>query len=212
MNLKACAFAVAVLFAVSLPAAAASLEEILNPKTGKVIYVIGKGGKNKNAGTKDKPMKNIDKAMAKAEAGDTIVVAEGTFKGTFGVGFWEMPKSMSLYGGFNRDFSARNPKKHLTILQPGADRFSKAPKKHMLFSKNNFEPTHPMVVDGFVFEQGQMNPYEGDKGKPAGVETGMMKVGAGSMNPNATCVTLFGSHLTVTNNLFVNHLKPLFIG
>lgn len=185
-------------------AAAADLSEILNPKTGKVIYVIGKGGKNKNPGTKDKPMKNIDKAMAKADSGDTIVVAEGRYKGTFGVGYWEMTKAVSLYGGFSRDFSARNPAKHLTILQPGPDRFSKAPKKHLLFSTNNFEPKHPIVVDGFVFDQGQMNPYESTKGKPEGVETGMMKVGAGSGNPNATCVSLFGADLTVTNNLFVN--------
>ncbi|MBW1872748.1 MAG: right-handed parallel beta-helix repeat-containing protein [Deltaproteobacteria bacterium] len=32
----------------------------------------------------------------------------------------------------------------------------------------------------------------------------MMKVGAGSRNPNATCLTLFGADLTVTNNTFVN--------
>jgi uncharacterized protein DUF1565 len=202
--LRKLSFAALFLFAAAQAAAAADLKEILNPKTGKVIYVIGKGGKNKNPGTKEKPMKNIDKAMAKAESGDTIVVAEGTFKGTFGVGFWEITKSVNLYGGFNRDFSARNPAKHLTVLQPGQDRFSKAPKKHMFFTKNNFEPKHPIVVDGFVFEQGQMNPYESSQGKPEGVETGMMKVGAGSRNPNATCVTLFGADLTVSNNVFVN--------
>ncbi|MBW2703792.1 MAG: right-handed parallel beta-helix repeat-containing protein [Deltaproteobacteria bacterium] len=202
--LRGFSFAALFLFAGAQTASASDLKEILNPKSGKVIYVIGKGGKNKNPGTKDKPMKNIDKAMAKAASGDTIVVAEGTFKGTFGVGFWEMTKAVKLYGGFNRDFSARNPVKHLTLLQPGPERFSKAPKKHMLFSKNNFEPKHPIVVDGFVFEQGQMNPYEKTQGKPEGVETGMMKVGAGSANPNATCVTLFGSDLTVSNNLFVN--------
>ncbi|MBW1872747.1 MAG: DUF1565 domain-containing protein [Deltaproteobacteria bacterium] len=159
-NLRNFSLAALLLFAAAQTATAADLKEILNPKTGKVIYVIGKGGKNKNPGTKEKPMKNIDKAMAKAESGDTIVVAEGTFKGTFGVGFWEMTKSVNLYGGFKRDFSARNPIKHLTVLQPGQDRFTKAPKKHMIFTKNNFEPKHPIIVDGFVFEHRKVSRPE----------------------------------------------------
>ncbi len=184
--------------------ASGDLEKILKPATGKVIYVLGKGGKNKNPGTKAEPMKNIDKALAKAAAGDTIVVAEGRFKGTFGIGTWEMTLPVKMYGGFKKDWSERDPTKYLTLLQPESDRFEKAPGKHMLWTKNNFDPTHPIVVDGFVFESGEMIPYQSGKGQPEGVETGMMKVGAGSRNPHATCLKLFGGDLIVRNNTFIN--------
>ena len=56
-----------------------------NP-VGNVIYVRAEKGKNKNPGTRDAPMKNLDKAMDKAEDGDTIAVAGGRYTGTLGAG------------------------------------------------------------------------------------------------------------------------------
>ena len=41
------------------------------------IYVSLETGKNKNAGTKEAPLKNLWKALEQAEHGDTIHLAEG---------------------------------------------------------------------------------------------------------------------------------------
>ena len=94
MNSRLLPFFAAVLFIPSI-ASAADLSAITAPKSGKAIFVAEKG-KNKNAGTMDAPLKNIDKAIAKAKPGDTIVIAEGRYKGTFSVGLWELDKDLHI--------------------------------------------------------------------------------------------------------------------
>ena len=50
-------------------------------QASRIIFVI-KSGSNKNDGSKEAPMKNIDKAIAKAGPGDEIRIAQGTYMGT----------------------------------------------------------------------------------------------------------------------------------
>src|SRR5690606_23924495 len=114
---------------------AQSLADILEPKAGRTWFVSEKGD-NKAEGTKAAPLKNLDKALGKAAAGDTIAGAEGTYRGTFDVGLWEIDKDVKLYGGFSADFSARNPVKHATLLQPDASRFDKSGVKPMIYLKD----------------------------------------------------------------------------
>ncbi len=176
--------------------------DMLQPKSGKVIYVSPKG-KNKNDGTAAAPMKNIDKAIAKAKAGDTIAVAEGRYKGTFSVGLWELDKDLHIYGGFAKDFKSRDVQKHITLLQPDNTRFDKSGVKPFFAGKQNFK-FKDLVIDGFVFEQGEMTPYEKSKGKPDGVETGMMRIGPGMKNPDTPCLNLQGDNIRIRHNVFVN--------
>lgn len=51
------------------------------------IYVSKETGKNSNAGTKEAPLKNIEKAAEKAQPGDKIYVAEGNYFGLRDKGF-----------------------------------------------------------------------------------------------------------------------------
>lgn len=190
---------------IALPApsaVAASLDSILKPKTGKVIYVRRKKAKNKNPGTKDAPMKNLDKAIEKAKPGDTIVVAGGRYKGAFGVGLWEIDKDLHLYGGFNKDFTERDVQKFPTLLQPDNKRFNKSGVKPFVSTENRFK-AKDLVIDGFVFDHGEMTPYD-KKGQPKGVSTGMMKVGPGSKNPATACLNLQGVNIRIRNNVFAN--------
>lgn len=184
------------------PAAAQSVAEILKPKSGKVIFVRKKGGKNKNPGTKDAPMKALDKALEKSKPGDTIVVAGGRYKGTFGVGVWEIGHNVRIYGSFDESFTKRSTKTP-TVLMPAKDRFDKSGVKPFMTSKPNVNLTD-FVIDGLVFDAGEMTPYEASKGKPEGVATGMMKIGPGSKNPEGFCLALRGGNLKVKNNVFVN--------
>ncbi len=206
MNLKTQAIAMALTAWCGFAPASAQAEtvaEILKPATGKVIFVRKKKAKNKNPGTKDAPMKNLDKAMAKAKEGDTIVVAGGRYKGTFGVGFWHFDKGIKLYGGFDNDFTKRDFVNTPTLLQPAEDRISKGKGEWIIRNKENTNVTG-VVVDGFVFDSGFMNPYMPEKGKPEGVETGMMKVGPGSKNPTSPSLVLQGNDFVIRNNVFVN--------
>lgn len=48
------------------------------------IYVSLDAGKNKNAGTKEAPLKNLWKALEAANDGDTIHLAKGVYPGKIG--------------------------------------------------------------------------------------------------------------------------------
>lgn len=173
---------------------------------GKTIYVSPTGN-NANDGTdKSAPMKELDKALAKAADGDRINMAEGFYTGTFGVGYWEIEKPVQIYGGYNADFSARDPFKYLTVLQPPADAFDKSASRNVMDMK---KPLNGVIIDGLVFEGGLKTPYSNDPdpkkaGKCDGCETGMMLVGPGQKNPEGVMLVLHGNNHIVRNCVFVN--------
>jgi hypothetical protein len=173
---------------------------------GKTIYVSPVGN-NANDGTdKTNPMKELDKALAKASDGDRINMAEGTYTGTFGVGYWEIDKPVQIYGGYSSDFSERNPFRYLTVLQPPVDAFDKSANRNVLDMK---KPLSGVVVDGLIFDGGLKTPYSNDPdpkkaGKCEGCETGMMLVGPGQKNPEGVMLVLYGNNHVVRNCIFVN--------
>ncbi len=82
------------------------------------IYVCA--GKNGN-GSMTNPYGTIANAMDMGfYAGDVIHVAEGVYYGKGGSGKWVIDKiNITLVGGYNQDFSERNPWKYQTILIRG---------------------------------------------------------------------------------------------
>jgi hypothetical protein len=92
---------------------------ILYPVFAKDIYVkAGESGK----GTKESPYGDLWKAMEKAIRGDVIHVTEGTYtgKGDSGAFIAKVPH-LTLAGGYNGNFSERNPFKYQTILKRAED-------------------------------------------------------------------------------------------
>ena len=88
-----------VIFAVATTAFCASAKD---------VYVSLSSGKNKNAGTKEAPFKNIWKAVEKAQPGDVIHVAEGNYPGKMKCGWVQLDKPVSLIGGYSSDFSVHS--------------------------------------------------------------------------------------------------------
>lgn len=183
--------------------------KILNPGGGKVIYVSAKNGDNKNPGTKEQPVKNIDKALKMVSDGDTVAVAEGVYSGTFGIGYLESTKAVKLYGSFSSDFTKRDITKFTTLFQPDNAAGGKA-RKALLSFKGKVDG---VVVDGFVFDMGERNSYSPNEGKPDGVASGMLLLPpqkAGSQNPTVTeaCISIPSAapagNVTISNNLFTN--------
>jgi hypothetical protein len=201
-----------ILFVFVSSAAAEDISKILNPAEGKVIFVSISTGKNQDPGTKDQPMKNIDKAVKKAAAGDVIAVAEGTYSGTRGCGYIIGDKPVKMYGSFSTDFSKRDIIKHTTLFQPLNQ---KSQRKAMLTFQNNVDG---IVIDGFVFDMGARNSYHDTEGKPKDVDTGMLllpprKNTAKNEKATVTEQCLYirtspkGGNITVRNNVFVNGAK-----
>ncbi|MCQ2389801.1 MAG: DUF1565 domain-containing protein [Kiritimatiellae bacterium] len=142
------------------------------------IYVSLDAGKNKNPGTKESPLKNLWKALEKAEHGDVIHVAEGIYPGKMKQSWFKIDKAVSIIGGYAKDFSARQPLVHKTMFQALNDNNDKKGNGlgvfHVEFDHTKPEPDGVnMVFDGLIFDEGFANSYHETKGKPEGFDTGM---------------------------------------
>ena len=175
------------------------------------LYVSKNTGKNSNTGAKDAPFKNLQKALDVAAAGDKIHVAEGNYFGLMDKGYLEMKKPVEIYGGYAADFSARSPLKHRTLVMPPASSNGTANSKALLNIELQNENNANLVIDGLIFDKGDSNAYHASDGKPAGVETGMLRhppeggVGGviGSKNPILKGV-VGGGKMLIQNCVFNN--------
>ena len=185
--------------------------------SAKDIYVSLSSGKNKNAGTKESPLKNIWKAVEKSQPGDVIHVAEGNYPGKMKCGWVQLDKPVSLIGGYSPDFTVRDPLKHKTMFQPKNDQNDKKGSAMALLRidfKN--QKGFKMLIDGLIFDDGFASSYHETKGKPEGFDTGMWLEGP-AMNklrdkfPSANRYSLFATlgygtagELEIRNCTFVN--------
>ena len=81
------------------------------------IYVSLSTGKNKNAGTKEAPLKNLWKALENAADGDTIHLAEGVYPGKMKQNWFLIDKAVSILGGYSKELAERTPLEHKTRLK-----------------------------------------------------------------------------------------------
>ncbi len=146
--------------------------------TAADLYVSLAKGKNKNAGTKEAPYKNLWKALSVAKVGDVIHVAEGNYPGKMKCGWFKMEKPVSIIAGYSNDFSQRDPLKFRTLIQPtNINNDKKGPGcglLHLEFDKTMNAPKgFNITIDGLIFDDGFASSYHPTKGKPEGFDTGM---------------------------------------
>ncbi len=184
------------------------------------IYVSLSSGSNKNDGSKGAPLKNLWKALEKAEVGDVIHLAEGNYPGKMKCGWFMMEKPVSIIGGYAADFSERNPLTHKTLFQPLNENNDKKGSGqgllHLEFDKTPNAPKgFAMVIDGIIFDDGFASSYHAVKGKPEGFDTGMWLEGPAKNNddkfPSANRYSIYSAtasrgegDITIQNCTFVN--------
>lgn len=180
-------------------------------KFNNVLYVSAERGSARSQGTKDAPLRDVQKAISLANDGDVIRIAEGNYLGNLDRGWLEIKdKYVSLEGGWNNDFTERNPLKYVTRIQPGKEQAGTIARAALLIEclKN---PDQTIVIDGVFFDLGMMleyckaDPSDPRCGCPEGCETGrVMPVG----NPPNKTVRLLGGkvagRLIVRNCMFLN--------
>ena len=143
------------------------------------IFVSLAVGKNKNAGTKEAPYKNLWKALSVAKDGDVIHLAEGNYPGRMKCGWFKMEKPVSIFGGYSADFTKRDPLTYKTMFQPKNENNDKKSGAlgllHLEFEKNPMKAPKGfnIVIDGLIFDDGFASSYHAVKGKPEGFDTGM---------------------------------------
>ena len=144
------------------------------PAAGRVWYGSDSAGSNRNDGTRENPLKNIQKAIDLAEAGDEIYVAEGNYYGLLNSGNIRINKGLSIIGGYATDFSERDVLKHRTYIQPTATSNGTSMGQGTI-QINVLQPGTPVVLDGLIMDRGNSVAYDArGEGRPSGVETAMM--------------------------------------
>lgn len=170
---------------------------------------VSKSGKNKNAGTKDAPLKAIWKAISLAQPGDVIHVAEGNYNGEMNKGWILLDKPVSLIGGYSSDFAERDVVAHKTMFQP-TNEMNSTKGQGILHLKYDGESSN-VVIDGFIFDQAEANSYHPVNGQPEGVSTGMWlepPSKGNTTNPSLNNYSLYGENsdgtITIRNCVFTN--------
>lgn len=125
----------------------------------KDYYV--KAGASGKGSAPDDPYDEIWKALDKAARGDVIHVAQGIYNGKGGSGhFMIKVPNLSLVGGYNDGFSARDPFKYLTILERAKDfKGDWTGLPEAIVAGDQSEDHSGFTLDGFVLNAESRNSY-----------------------------------------------------
>ncbi|MCD4825125.1 MAG: DUF1565 domain-containing protein [Phycisphaerae bacterium] len=205
MNAKKTTMVLGVLFVTGLLSSLAAAKD---------IYV--KPGDSTGKGTKDAPYKYLWKAVDKAIRGDVIHVAAGTYEGKNGCGHFTIKTpNLTIAGGYNADFSERNPFKHFTILQRAKDYkgdWMGLPKG--IIAGHSRQDHSNMIIDGFVLDartrnaykpNGDINPRKSYKGQLVQASSDNIKI------RNCVLMNPYGNGIYCTWNGKGNEISNCFV-
>ncbi len=152
-----------------------------------------RAGSSGGDGSREKPFRDPFQAIEKAEGGDSIHVAAGDYFGKVHAGKWRIAiRNLALLGGYNADFTARDPWANPCRFLLHEDERAKPgmPEGKILASEDNSEG---LVLDGFIFDGATWNTY-----KEGSIDL--------DSSPLAPLIDLSGGRapITVRNCLFVN--------
>lgn len=192
-------------------------EQLLSPATelprpqGR-DWFVRQGAKNGD-GSKERPFKDPYLALERVEAGDTIHVAAGDYNGKLkGAQFKIDMPFITLLGGYDANFTERDPWKNPTLLRFIRD------EKNDYGQGSNLEGAldHTgAIVDGFVFDRRDYNKYASDGDLLRDNSNRNEAVWLSSRGATVrNCVFLNGAGLAlrissasvVENNIFINFL------
>ena len=125
-----------------------------------------KAGANGKGKSKSKPLGYLWKAVDKAKRGDVIHVAQGTYNGKGGSGHFTVKSpNLCLVGGYNDDFSKRNPFKYFTILERAKDYRGDWTGLPEAIIAGDSDDHSNLTVDGFLLNGESRNKYTPAKTK-----------------------------------------------
>ena len=127
-------------------------------------YVSASRGKGKKA-TIEKPTKDLGNIIKKLKSGDTIHIAEGIYLGRGKNGSNVITVPVSIIGGYNDDFSARDPwGEHKTIFsgENMSKNWVRTPRLIIDLMKYKGKEMPPIVVDGIIVDDAARNRYTSD--------------------------------------------------
>ena len=172
---------------------------------GKDLFV--RAGATAGDGSQAKPFGDPFEALAVCEAGDSIQIAQGRYTGKLESGEWKVPfDNVSLVGGYNDDFSQRDPWKFHTMLV--WDRNSKNSPEDERIVSNVMGTT----IDGLVLDSSEQNEYDDTGRSPKSLDHASATVRLSLPGTVKNCVfvntgreaVVCANGTTLENNLFMN--------
>lgn len=165
-----------------------SFQSKLKVGSGPVYYVCQDGSNRADGKSPSSAMKDIQKALnAIADAGQngaTIKVAEGNYLGYLDAGYIEIKNFITLEGGWNADFTDRDPFTYITKMQPDANQLGTNGSKALItisgLDNTLYQVGGTLVIDGIMLDYGfetkyyNYDPSDPKTGSPEGVDTGRM--------------------------------------
>ncbi|HEY1892787.1 MAG TPA: right-handed parallel beta-helix repeat-containing protein [Steroidobacteraceae bacterium] len=183
-----------------------------NHPAGRDWFV--RAGASGGDGSREKPFRDPFQALDKAEGGDVIHVALGDYFGKLHSGQWRITvRYLTLLGGYDAEFSERDPWTHPTCFLLGEDEKAKGrPSGTILGSEENSDG---LLVDGFIFDGASWNTYGKDGSLDGGTSplAPLLDLGGGRAIAVRNCVFVNGSSSAVNiscpsgvfeNNVLVN--------
>ncbi|MFT3712237.1 MAG: right-handed parallel beta-helix repeat-containing protein [Archangium sp.] len=178
-------------------------------------WFVRAGAKNGD-GSKEKPFKDPYQALEKVEAGDSIHVAEGEYTGKLRAAKFviDMP-FIALLGGYDANFTERDPWKHPTLLRFIRDAKNDYGQGYIVEGAFDHRGT---IVDGFVFDRRDYNLYQDDGDlmvDRSNRSESVWLASPGSVVRNCTFVNgatgalLISTASLVENNVFINHVGAI---
>lgn len=113
-------------------------------------------------GSRDKPFHDPWLAFRRAEPGDTIHIATGTYFGRFDRSSWIIDcPGLTIRGGYSRDFTTRTPWKTPSILAFYSG-YEYTRENNLIAGRGNHST---LVIDGVFFDAAGRNTYEDKPGE-----------------------------------------------
>ncbi len=184
-----------------------------SPALARDIYVSADSGANNNPGTKEAPKKLLWRVLKELQPGDRVYVAAGTYSGQGKSGL--MPKietsDVVLQGGWNADFSERNPFVHHTIISPPGD--TQGGGKTVFHAERSDNNLTDVTIDGFCIDRGPHNYYfsDGEPGANQRIEGhqdntawGFQALNVKKSGSDTTVILVGKGRFTVRNMMIIN--------
>jgi len=137
--------------------------------SGKVYYVSVNGKARGADGLSPENAKKDIQAVLNIikennENGAIVRVGEGNFLGAANAGYIEISNFITLEGGWNADFTARDPHKYITRIQPGQEQMGTNGSKGLITISGlddvmATKPKGTLIIDGIMMDQGLETQY-----------------------------------------------------
>lgn len=158
------------------------------------VYYVSKNGAARGAdgltpATAKKDIQAVlDIIKEKKDNGAIVRVGEGNFLGYTNQGYIEISNFITLEGGWNADFTQRDPLKYITRIQPGEEQRGTNGSKGLIQTTRDLDavqskvPQGTLIIDGIMLDMGLENFYKPNNPKDerngcpsAAFETGRME-------------------------------------